>query len=56
MSGFLKIFGWPILLALVSLIGLVAALIGDGAWDGLSWLCLAAPLAVLVWVLLTRRG
>lgn len=56
MSGFLKIFGWPLLLALVSAVGLVAALIGDGVWDGLSWLCLAAPLGVLAWVLVARRG
>jgi hypothetical protein len=54
-SGFLKIFGWPLLLAAVTLVGLTGALIGDGAWNGLSWLCLGAPLGVLAWVLKTRR-
>ena len=56
MNGFVKIFGWPVLLALLSLAGLLGALVGDGPWDWLSWLCLFAPLAVLAWVLATRRG
>jgi hypothetical protein len=34
---------WPLVVALVSLIGLLAALVGDGAWDMLSWLTLAVP-------------
>lgn len=37
------IFLWPLVVALVSLIGLIAALVGDGAWDALSWLTLAVP-------------
>ncbi|WP_166574900.1 hypothetical protein [Caulobacter sp. SLTY] len=56
MSSFLKIFGWPTVLAILSLIGLVGALVGDGPWDWLSWLCLGFPLAVLGWVLKTRRS
>lgn len=56
MRGFVKIFGWPVLLALVSAVGLLGALLGDGPWDWLSWGCLFAPLAVLAWVLATRRG
>ncbi|MDO9335717.1 MAG: hypothetical protein Q7T61_04905 [Caulobacter sp.] len=56
MNGFLKIFGWPVLLALASAVGLLGALLGDGPWDWLSWLCLIAPLGVLAFVLTTRRG
>jgi hypothetical protein len=49
-----RIFRWPLLLALVSIAGLVGALVGDNAWDVLSWLCLGSlPLLV---VRLYRRG
>lgn len=55
MSSFGKIFGWPILLGLIVLVGLLGALVGDGPWDWLSWACLVAPLGVLAWVLVRRR-
>lgn len=38
-----RIFAWPVLIALVSALGLFAALLGDGGWDGLSWLGLGLP-------------
>lgn len=38
-----RIFAWPLLIALLSAIGLFAALLGDGAWDSLAWLGLGAP-------------
>jgi hypothetical protein len=41
------VFGMPILLAAISLVGLLVALLGDGLWDALSWLSLAIPLAVI---------
>lgn len=56
MNGFFKIFGWPVLLALVSAVGLLGALLGDGPLDWLSWFCLFVPMAVLAFVLTTRRG
>ncbi|AKD57426.1 hypothetical protein SD10_23585 [Spirosoma radiotolerans] len=37
----------PIAVGFISVIGLLAALIGDDVWDGLSWLCLAVPLVVI---------
>jgi hypothetical protein len=43
-------WGAPGLLALASLVGLLAALLGDGAWDVLSWLALGAPVAVIGWM------
>ncbi|HEU5296215.1 MAG TPA: hypothetical protein VFU71_15660 [Burkholderiaceae bacterium] len=40
---------WPIALAVVTAIGLMSALLGDAAWDVLSWFALAAPLVVAAW-------
>ncbi|MFV3404353.1 hypothetical protein ACNFIC_10370 [Pseudomonas sp. NY15463] len=41
-----RIFAWPALVAVLSLTGLFAALLGDGAWDALSWLGLGASAAL----------
>ncbi len=46
-----QIFRWPLLLGLVSIAGLAAALMGNGAWDVISWLCLGSLI-----VLLYKRG
>lgn len=38
-------WGWPVALALLTLFGLLSALIGEGGiWWGLSWAALSAPL------------
>jgi hypothetical protein len=47
MARFLRVFGPPLLLAVVSAIGLLSALLGDGIWDVLSWLALGTPIAVV---------
>jgi hypothetical protein len=47
-SNFIRVFGAPALLALVSAIGLLSALLGDDLWDVLSWVALATPVAVIV--------
>lgn len=39
----------PLIMAMVSALGLTSALLGDDVWDCLSWLALAAPLAVIGW-------
>lgn len=54
--GLWKIFRWPLLMALLSLLGLLSALIGDELYDLLSWLSLGVPLVLLgvVWVRLRR--
>jgi hypothetical protein len=36
----------PAALALSSAVGLLAALLGDGSWDILSWLALGVPIVV----------
>ncbi|TLP58121.1 MULTISPECIES: hypothetical protein [Pseudomonas] len=33
-----RILAWPALVAALTLTGLFAALLGDGAWDALAWL------------------
>lgn len=56
--GLWMIFRWPVVLAVVSLFGLLSALIGDGIFDVLSWLGLGVPLGLLgvVWLRLRRAN
>jgi hypothetical protein len=39
-----KLWRMPLLIAVVSIGGLVAALVGDGLWDLLSWITLSLPI------------
>jgi hypothetical protein len=48
-----QIFAIPLGLGLVTLVGLVVALAGDGLWDAFSWTALGIPLMTLV-VLISR--
>ncbi|WP_339510077.1 hypothetical protein [Pseudomonas sp. RL_15y_Pfl2_60] len=48
--GVWMIFRWPLLLGLLSLFGLVSALVGDEVYDLLSWLSLGLPLLLVGWV------
>jgi hypothetical protein len=38
-----QIFAAPLVVAVISSLGLVSALVGDGLWDSLSWAALAVP-------------
>lgn len=49
-----QIFAWPLAVGALSTVGLVSALVGDGVWDGLSWLTL--PLPILLYVAFLARG
>ena len=49
-----QIWAMPILLAILTAIGLVAALLGDGVWDLVSAVTLGAPVAVGAWYGLRR--
>jgi hypothetical protein len=51
-----QMFSVPAALALLSAVGLVSALVGDGAWDALSWLTLAAPVAIPVYFIARGRS
>ena len=39
----------PLLMAALTLFGLLSALLGDGAWQVLAWVALAMPLSVMAW-------
>ena len=55
-SNFWKVFGVPMGIGLLSAAGLLAALLGDGVWDSLSWVGLGVPAAIGAWALGKRRG
>jgi len=43
-----RIWRWPCALALLTLFGLLSALLGqEGIWSALSWIALAIPLFVI---------
>ena len=48
-------FMLPGLIAVLSLVGLFAALLGDGWWDGIAWLGLGLPAVLGIWPMLRRR-
>jgi hypothetical protein len=41
-----RIFAVPLMIGVLSAIGLTAALLGDGVWDAVSWLALGVPVVV----------
>ena len=45
----------PFAIAAVSAVGLLAALLGDGLLNLVSWLALALPLAIIVWAWMAKR-
>ena len=50
MNGrFMALWGMPILLGILTLVGLVSALLGDGIWDLVSAFALGAPVLVGLW-------
>ena len=50
------IFAAPAALAVLSLTGLIGALLADGAWDVIGAALLAAPVAAILWARLRRSG
>lgn len=56
MNGpFMKLWGMPILLGILTLVGLLSALFGDGIWDALSAVTLGIPVLVGAWFSLRRK-
>ena len=53
-----QVFAWPMLLLVLSLIGLILGLTGDGARDALSWALLLIPVALATrfWLRRTRHN
>lgn len=44
-----SVFRWPLLLGVLSLAGLVGALLADGLWDWLGAALIAASVVAVVW-------
>lgn len=53
--GLRAIFVIPLVVAVLSLFGLIAALVGDGVWNVVGWVTLGASIAVPLWALAARR-
>ncbi|WP_159979685.1 MULTISPECIES: hypothetical protein [unclassified Novosphingobium] len=51
-----QVFAVPMTLAVLSLVGLIAALTGDGQRDVLSWIALGVPVLAVVWAMKFRRS
>lgn len=49
-----QIFAIPMVLGVLSIVGLVSALVGDGIWDGVSWATLAIPILLCGYFFLKR--
>ena len=54
-STFWKVWGIPVIIGILSGIGLLSALTGDGFYDLMSWLTLGFPVAVTLWFLVKMR-
>lgn len=50
-----RIFAIPTVIAVLSLVGLLSALTGDGLRDVVSWIALAAPVAAFIVSICFRR-
>ncbi|SFX42008.1 MULTISPECIES: hypothetical protein [unclassified Pseudomonas] len=55
-SNFWKVFGAPVLIGVLCAGGLFSALLGDGAWDAVSWVGLGLPTLLGTWGLFKRHG
>lgn len=51
-----EIFFLPTVIGVLSLVGLIAALVGDGLWDAVSWASLGIPVIVTVWMIWGPRS
>ena len=50
-----SVFAAPLIMGVLSLIGLVSALAGNGLADWLSWMALAMPILSVAWAMRRRR-
>ncbi|MES1990909.1 MAG: hypothetical protein V4441_08155 [Pseudomonadota bacterium] len=54
-SRFWHVFAAPLVIGLVSIAGLLSALIGDHIFDVASWIGLGAPSILICWYAFRRR-
>lgn len=45
----MKVWFWPVIVGMLSAIGLLSALLYDGLGDVVSWLTLLVPVALAAW-------
>ncbi|MDH2383687.1 hypothetical protein [Bradyrhizobium sp. CER78] len=50
-----QIFAAPLVIAIVSTVGLISALVGDGWWDAVSWAALGLPVLLYLLFICRRR-
>ena len=50
------VFAAPLVMGVLSLIGLVSALAGDGPADWAAWVTLSVPLLAVAWAMRRRRS
>jgi hypothetical protein len=55
-NPFIRLWGKPLLLAALTIFGLVAALTGTGIWHLLSWIALTVPVGTMAWYLFRRSN
>ncbi len=48
-APFKRMWGPPILIGVITAVGLISALLGDDIWDHLSACALAVPVVVSLW-------
>ena len=51
----MKLWGWPLVLGVLTLTGLIAGLVSEDTGDYMAWLGLGVPVAVASWCGLRRR-
>lgn len=54
-TPFMRMWAAPIFLAILTLVGLISALVGDGLWDLVSAFALGVPVVLCLWFGLRRR-
>jgi hypothetical protein len=54
--SFVRLWGMPIVLAILTAVGLIAALLGDGVLDVVSAIALGIPVLLGTWHSLRRQG
>ncbi|SEN94893.1 hypothetical protein SAMN04488505_1198 [Chitinophaga rupis] len=54
-SNFFQLWGWPLVMAILTIFGLLAALTGTGVWHWLSWIALSVPVVTMVVFLFKKR-
>jgi uncharacterized membrane protein YkvI len=47
-NDFAKLWGMPIWMAAITLIGLILAILGTGVWHILSWIALTIPVYIMI--------